>query len=74
MNNDPKQLVRTLDLEPWFEENSNLYNFNRESSGTAKTRIGVRPILFETPKGESFDIDGPKEWKIVKSLLGRHKD
>ena len=74
INHDPKQLLRTQDLETWFEENSNLYIFNRESFRTTQARIGVHPILFETPKGESFDIDGPEEWEIVESLVGRHKD
>jgi CMP-N-acetylneuraminic acid synthetase len=25
VNHDPNNLVRTQDLEPWYEENSNLY-------------------------------------------------
>jgi CMP-N-acetylneuraminic acid synthetase len=31
VNHDPKNLLRTQDLEPWFEENSNLYIFTRAS-------------------------------------------
>ena len=31
VNHDPKVLLRTQDLEPWFEENSNLYIFSAAS-------------------------------------------
>src|SRR5205807_10367400 len=33
VNHDPHNLVRTQDLEAWFEENSNLYLFTRDSFG-----------------------------------------
>ena len=69
VNHDPSQLLRTQDLEPWFEENSNLYIFSRESFRRTQARIGSRPLLFQTPKGESFDIDGTEEWEIVERLI-----
>ena len=69
VNHDPSQLLRTQDLEPWLEENSNLYIFSRESFRRTQARIGSRPLLFQTPKGESFDIDGTEEWEIVERLI-----
>src|SRR5688572_12012425 len=40
VNHDPNNLVRTQDLEPWFEENSNLYIFSATSFRSANARIG----------------------------------
>ncbi|MBT5715988.1 MAG: acylneuraminate cytidylyltransferase family protein, partial [Opitutae bacterium] len=31
VNHDPDNLIRTQDLEPWYEENSNIYLFTEES-------------------------------------------
>jgi CMP-N-acetylneuraminic acid synthetase len=68
VNHDPKNLVRTQDLEPWYEENSNLYIFTAESFAKTNARIGERPVLFETPKLESIDIDGPDDWNLALAL------
>ena len=68
INHDPDNLIRTQDLEPWFEENSNLYIFNRESFAATGARIGRRPMLFETPRSESADIDDQEGWNIAERL------
>jgi CMP-N-acetylneuraminic acid synthetase len=68
VNHDPGNLVRTQDLEPWFEENSNLYLFTRESFAATGARIGVRPMMFETPKIESIDIDTPEDWDFASAI------
>ncbi|MGH8507219.1 MAG: cytidylyltransferase domain-containing protein [Gammaproteobacteria bacterium] len=68
VNHDPNNLIRTQDLEPWFEENSCLYIFSRESFSKTKARIGERPMLFETPKLESVDIDDPDDWALAEAL------
>ena len=44
VNHDPDNLVRTQDLEPWFEENSNLYIFTRDSF--AKTAAATSWYIF----------------------------
>jgi CMP-N-acetylneuraminic acid synthetase len=62
VNHDPDNLVRTQDLEPWYEENSNLYLFTRESFRATQARIGKRPLLFESPRLESIDIDDQEDW------------
>jgi CMP-N-acetylneuraminic acid synthetase len=64
VNHDPNILLRTQDLEPWFEENSNLYIFTKEAFSKTNTRIGAKPIMFETPKFESIDIDTPDDWNF----------
>jgi CMP-N-acetylneuraminic acid synthetase len=68
VNHDPNNLIRTQDLEPWFEENSNLFIFSRESFAATKARIGKKPILFETPRAESADIDDQDGWDIAETL------
>jgi CMP-N-acetylneuraminic acid synthetase len=68
VNHDPNNLIRTQDLEPWFEENSNLYIFSRDSFTATNARIGKKPILFETPRAESADIDDQEGWDIAETL------
>lgn len=74
VNHDPNNLIRTQDLEPWFEENSNLYIFTRESFAKTKARIGERPLMYESAKFESIDIDTPDDWDFAvaatRYLLG----
>jgi CMP-N-acetylneuraminic acid synthetase len=65
VNHDPDNLVRTQDLEPWFEENSNLYIFSRSSFMSTNARIGRRPVMFEGPAFESIDIDTPQDWDFA---------
>ncbi len=69
INHDSKNLLRTQDLEKWYEENSNLYLFSKESFLKNNNRIGSKPILYETPKYESLDIDDQKDWDFAEKLL-----
>lgn len=68
VNHDPDVLVRTQDLEPWFEENSCLYLFTRESFARTGARIGAAPMMYEVPKLESVDIDDPEDWIMAEAL------
>ncbi|WP_300520255.1 acylneuraminate cytidylyltransferase family protein [Aliiroseovarius sp.] len=65
VNHDPDNLVQTQDLEPWFEENSCLYIFSRESFAATNARIGRAPVMYETPGLESVDIDTPDDWDLA---------
>lgn len=74
VNHDPNNLIQTQDLEPWFEENSNLYIFSRESFTNTNARIGRKPLLYTMDKLEAIDIDTPEDWALaeaVASLRGR---
>lgn len=71
VNHDPDNLVRTQDLEPWFEENSNLYLFTRDSFGATNARIGRKPLMFESPRFESIDIDDQDDWDLAL-IAARH--
>lgn len=65
VNHDPNDLIRTQDLEPWFEENSNLYLFTRSSFDATHSRIGHRPMLLENSRFESIDIDDEDDWGLA---------
>lgn len=68
INHDPNNLIRTQDLEPWFEENSNLYLFTAESFSATRARIGQKPMMFETPRQESVDIDDQVGWDLAETI------
>jgi CMP-N-acetylneuraminic acid synthetase len=68
VNHDPQNLVPTQNLEPWFEENSNLYIFTSDSFSKTSARIGEKPIMFEMPKFESVDIDTELDWDFAVAL------
>lgn len=70
VNHDPNNLIQTQDLEPWFEENSNLYIFSKESFASTNARIGRKPILFPMSKLEAVDIDTPEDWAIAEAFAG----
>ena len=65
VNHDPDNLIPTQELEPWFEENSNLYIFTASSFAKTKARIGKQPIMLVGPFFESVDIDTPEDWDFA---------
>jgi len=71
INHDPNNLLRTQDLPPYLEENSVGYLFTADSFARTGARIGERPVLFETPRLESVDIDEVSDWFMAESLLMR---
>jgi CMP-N-acetylneuraminic acid synthetase len=64
INHDPENLIPTQNLEPWYEENSNLYLFTSESFAKSGARIGLNPSMHVTPLRESIDIDTPEDWDM----------
>lgn len=68
VNHDPDNLIRTQDLEPWFEENSNLYVFSRASFASTKARIGKKPKMYEMGRTESVDIDDQESWHMAEAM------
>ena len=68
-NHNPKELIRTQDLEPLFEENSGFYIFTKDSFKNADNkRIGLNPLMFEIVKIEAIDIDEPSDFIIAETL------
>ena len=68
INHDPNNLIRTQDLEIWYEENSNLYLFTKASFYSTNARIGKKPYLLETQFLESIDIDTIENWKLAEII------
>lgn len=74
INHNPNELLRTQDLEPMYEENSNFYIFSKESFKEANNkRIGLKPQIFEVNKLEAIDIDEPEDF-IMAELLYKNRD
>lgn len=65
MNHDPSELLRTQDLPPVYEENSNVYVFSADLIERGR-RIGDRPLLFEVDPLEAIDIDEEHDFVIAE--------
>ncbi len=73
INHDPENLVRTQDLEPWYQENSNLYLFTRRSFEATGARIGKTPTMLVTEPFESTDIDTPDDWSFAEAVVSYYR-
>lgn len=73
VNHDPRNLIRTQDLEPWYEENSCLYYFTKSSFIQANARIGLKPAMMVTPPMESLDIDEQHDWDMVEAVANQKR-
>jgi len=71
LNHDPSVLLRTQDLRPVFEENSNIYIAPRAVVESTGRRIGSKPILFPVDRLESLDIDEEIDFAMVECLMQR---
>lgn len=69
INHDPSLLLRTQDLPPIFEENSNIYIFKRPNLESMQNRIGKKPLMFEIDLLESWDIDEEIDFGIAEYLF-----
>jgi len=69
VNHNPKELIRTQDLDPLFEENSNFYIFSKDSFFRTKGRIGKKPFMFEISKTEAIDIDEPEDFFLAEAVM-----
>ncbi len=74
VNHDPANLIQTQDLEPWYEENSNLYIFSRASFAVTDARIGRAPLLHEMDRLEAIDIDTPEDWMLAEACAAMLQD
>ena len=69
VNHDPNVLLQTQDLPPIYEENSCLYIFTAEILQKRGNRLGANPMMFETPREESLDIDEEIDFLIADLLI-----
>jgi len=69
LNHNPAQLLRTQDLEPIYEENSNLYIFSKTSfMANNRNRLGLNPKMYEIEKLEAIDIDEEEDFILAEVL------
>lgn len=69
LNHNPEELIRTQDLPPLFEENSNFFIFSSNSFKEANgRRIGNSPKMVEINKIEALDIDEPEDFLIAETI------
>lgn len=74
VNHNPQELLRTQDLEPLFEENSNFYIFSKKSFAEAgEKRIGLHPKIVEVNKLEAVDIDEPEDFELAELLYKKRE-
>lgn len=69
INHNPLELIQTQDLPPVYEENSCIYIFTRENLERKKHRIGDKPLMFEIPADEAWDIDEELDFEIADFLM-----
>jgi len=75
INHNTNKLIRTQDLPPIYEENSNFYIFSRSSFKKAgNKRIGMIPYMFEVKKLEAIDIDDIQDFKFAEIIYNREAD
>lgn len=69
VNHNPRELLRTQDLPPLFEENSNIYLFSRESFLKADNkRVGTHPKMFVMDQLEAMDIDTEEDFILAEAI------
>ncbi len=68
INHNPNILLQTQDLPPVYEENSCVYIFTRQILLVRRNRLGERPLMFEIPAAEAWDIDEVLDFEIVNFL------
>lgn len=69
VNHNPAELLRTQDLPPLFEENSNFFIFSQKSFVAAgNKRIGLKPLMYPMDKLEAVDIDEEFDFRLAEAL------
>jgi len=69
VNHNKEELIKTQDLTPVLEENSNMYIFTKDSfKKNGKRRIASNPYLFIMDKLEATDIDYEEDFFIAQQI------
>lgn len=69
INHNPRELLRTQDLPPVYEENSCLYIFTAGNLRKYDHRISPEPLFFPIDRTEAWDIDEELDFSIAEFLL-----
>lgn len=73
LNYDLKDIPRTQDLPPLFEETSGFYIYTADVINRMGRRIGERPHMVEVSAIESVDIDEKEDFEIADALYNYMK-
>lgn len=71
VNHNPNELIPTQNLDPVYEENSNLYLFTKDSFQKRDHRIGASPMMFPIDRMEAVDIDDMADFEYADYLMRR---
>ncbi|MEZ0391614.1 MAG: acylneuraminate cytidylyltransferase family protein [Pseudobdellovibrionaceae bacterium] len=74
INHNPNELLKTQDLPPCYEENSNFYFFTRSSFLESGKRIGSSFSIFEMNKLEALDIDYEEDFQLAEFVYKMKKE
>ncbi len=69
VNHDPKNVMKTQDLPPIYEENSSFYIFSKNSFAKEMNRVGENPYFFALDAHEAADIDDPIDFSWAEFLM-----
>jgi CMP-N-acetylneuraminic acid synthetase len=69
INHNPRELIQTQDLPPVYEENSCIYLFTRDNLIQWHHRIAQKPLMYEMPAEEAWDIDEELDFTICDLLF-----
>lgn len=73
INHNPDELLKTQDLSPMLEENSNMYIFSRDGFFERETRITPAPMLWEMDPLEAIDIDEEHDFRLAEMVFADSK-
>jgi len=68
INHDLDACINSQNLEPIYEENSNIFIFSKTSFKARNHRIGTNPQIFEMSRIEGVDIDHEEDFRIAEIL------
>jgi len=69
LNHSFDEMKPTQEMDPVYMENSNMFIFSKSSFKKAgKSRIGLKPQLFEMNNIESIDIDYPEDFELAEII------
>ena len=69
INHDINVVKKTQNTSKIYEENSCIYIFTKDSfKASGGRRIGLNPMIYVSPKIESFDIDEKDDFRLVESI------
>ena len=74
LNFDPRNIPRTQDLPPLYEEIPAIFAFRKDMYKKLQRRIGCNPYIVEVNAVEAMDIDYPEDFIIANAIYMNQKN